>query len=277
MTQERSQKLLDKLLRTRGLTPNVPPFERQVYNDGKRAVAPAGKDLRALAQNIIDQVDEHRHLRTARVLLLVESSEATAKKLAKGERVCIGRAYRSSPIQRVLSSSLASEAEQKKPKGDTERRLSKELDPPLPGFDFIVKLCGDWLEMVGYFAGEESGIKSAAALIDHELLHCGVKIAGEFVERARLGAMVKDLGDLHVETCDDMQDDEGRILVRYQVRDEAGRFAWKLRQHDLEEFCGVVDRWGAWKRDVGELVDVVIKRKDSDAAPLLASAEKKAG
>jgi len=252
---------LERLTRDRKLTPNVPPFERQVYQDGKRAVAAASAGLRAIGQNLIEDCDDHRHLRAARVLLLVESSEATARKLTQGERVVIGRASKFTPVQRVLASSLADEAERKRPKSDPERKL----DPPLPGFDFLVKLSGDWLSTAGYHDGTTEGLCKAVALLDHELLHCGVRIAGEFVGRKELATRVENLGQRHVETCDDVQDDDGRILVRYQVLDSAGHFVWKMRRHDLEEFCGVVGRWGAWDRSVGRMVDVLVER---DQAPL---------
>ena len=268
-------KRLSKLMRTRELTPNVPPFERQVYNDGKRAVAPATQELRSLAQNIIDETHEHRHLRSAKVLLLVESSESIAKRLAKGERITAGKAFRSSPIQRVLASSLASEAERRSPR-KLKSEAEQKMDAPLPGFDFIVKLSGDWLTRAGYFAGEESGIRKALALIDHELSHCAVKIAGEFVDRGRLAGMVKDLGEFHLETCDDIKDDKNRILVRYQVCDVTSgkkQYAWKLQMHDLEEFCGVAQRWGAWYRELGRLTDILVQRDgDKDASLRKASA-----
>jgi hypothetical protein len=247
---------LETLMRPRAVTPNVPEFNRQVYNDGKRAVGPASEKLRSLAQAIIDEVDDHRHLRMAKILLLVESSEATAKRAARGEYFTWGRACRATPLQRVLASALASEGERRRPKREAE----KALDPPLPGFDFIVKLSGDLLTAVGWFAGEESGAEKAAALIDHELMHCGVKIAGEFVEPAELATVGENLGPHHVETCDDIRDDQGRLLVRYQVW-EAGRPVWAMRRHEIEEFAGVVARWGAWDRAVGRLVDVIIERE----------------
>ncbi|NLF32744.1 MAG: hypothetical protein GX591_17865 [Planctomycetes bacterium] len=262
---------LEQLMKPLGLTPNVPEFNRQVYNDGKRAVGPACENLRHLAQNIIDAVEDHRHLRMAKILLLVESSEAAARKCARGEYFQWGRAYRATPIQRVLGASLATEAERKKPKGQAE----KELDPPLPGFDFIVKLSGDFLTASGWFDGEARGVEAAAALIDHELLHCGVRIAGEFVERAKLATFVSTLKQLHVETCNDIQDDEGRILVRYEVWDGA-RPVWKMRRHDLEEFHGVVARWGAWDRAVGRLVDVLVEREKLPAGVALSMGSEKA-
>jgi hypothetical protein len=35
-----------------------------------------------------------------------------------------------------------------------------------------------------------------------------------------------------------------------QVRDERGRLCWRIRKHDLEEFVGVAERRGTYKRDI---------------------------
>ncbi len=253
--------IFNMLIKSRKMTHNVPPFEREIYNDGKKAISPAPEQLRCFAQNLIDNVREHRHLKGAKILLVCEASESTAKKLTKGERVKIGNARRTSPLQRVMCSGRQTEAERKKPRDDAEKSLFD-----LPGFDFIVTLSSDWLATTGYLDGEEEGYRKALALIDHELLHCGVKIIGSFIRPEELAQFVQNLGDSHVETCNDVQDVKtGKILVRY-MSTKGKRYEWKLRKHDLEEFNGVVGRWGAWDRSVARLVDEVIKNDDT---PLL--------
>ncbi len=279
MAKRKAKLNISRLMRPRTVTPNVPPFKRRIYNEGNKCLSPAPEGLRHLAQNIIDEIDDHRHLRTARVLLLVVSAETTISKLRKGDRVKIGSARKCNSLMRVLGSEESDEvaiASRKTKPTHAQKaadEASKKLTPPLPGFDFLIEISGDWLMAVEYYDGTEAGIAKALALLDHELLHCGVKIAGQYVERKRLATMVKGLGDLHVETCDDIHDDKGRVLVRYQVK-EGGRFVWAIRKHDIEEFCGVVGRWGPWKRDVAQLVDVIIDRKE---APLFAETPMAAG
>jgi hypothetical protein len=262
--------LLKAVLKPRALTPNVPPLDRQMYSDGKRILAPAPANLRAIAQGIIELVHEHRHLRAARVALLVERSESTADKLAAGQRVVIGRARKCGPMERLLSAPPAPAAQEKAAAGkkpSSAEMADASLVSGLAGMDFIVKLSGDWLTACGFGDGTTEGLQAAAALIDHELAHCSTRIAGEFVKRAELASYVVSLGELHVETCDDIQNDKGEVLVRYMVREPGGSYRWALRRHDLEEFCGVVARWGAWDRSVGRMVDVLVHR-DGPALPL---------
>ncbi len=255
---ERSNGLLDALIKPIKLTPNVPPFERRPYNDGKKIIMPALPVLRGIAQRIIDGIDDHRHLKCARVLMTLTSSEADRRKLARGERVK-SSARKVTPLMRMLAAPPAApvtEAETKKQKADREKE--EKVFGVLPGFDFLVDLQADLLKRAGALDGEVEGLRLAAALIDHELSHCGQKIAGTFVPRAELADFVADLGDAHEETCNDLTDDDGKVLVRYRVFGDDGRPAFVMRPHDLEEFAAVVGRWGRWHRQVGELVDQVI-------------------
>ena len=54
------------------------------------------------------------------------------------------------------------------------------------------------------------------------------------------------------------------------------RPVWKMRRHDLEEFHGVVARWGAWDRAVGRLVDVLVEREKLPAGVALSMGSEKA-
>lgn len=233
---------IERLCRPRDETPNVPHLDAQRQDDGNRCVGPASAELRAMAQNVIDDVDEHRHLREARVMLLVERSAATAARLEKGERVSAGKASKLTPVQRVMTS-----------RGDE------------PGYDFVIRLSGDCLERIGFAEPPEErpadAIGQVLPLLDHELLHCSTRILGEWIDRgAKLTARVAELGGDHLETCDDIEDGKGRVLIRYRQRKD-GRYVWAVRKHDLEEFRGVAERWGAWRRDVAELVDAIVRRE----------------
>jgi hypothetical protein len=185
--------------------------------------------------------------------------------------VSIGKAAKARTLDRLLSS-------------------VKILDEPDAGgaeqahyerADFIIRLNGDWLHAVGWPAGRngkkaEPGTRNpedlALAQIDHELCHCGAKIAGEFVKPADLAGFVEGLGDDHIETCQDVKRDKA-VLVRYYWRGESGGYAWVLRKHDVEEFHGVIERHGAWDSQLMRLVDVLVERED---LPLLREAAGKA-
>jgi hypothetical protein len=172
-------------------------------------------------------------------------------------------------LHRLLAAGPADEAAAKKPKGE----IDKKLFGTLPGFDFVVTLQGDLLSRAGVHDGVEDGLRLALGLIDHELSHCGQKIGGTFVTQAELATFVKNLRDRHEETCLDVKDPDGRILVRERMIDEDGRPIFVSRDHDVEEFAGVVARWGKWCRQVGQLVDCVIEHDRQGQLPLKAAAE----
>ena len=226
---------LKKLCKKRAATPNVLGPEVPPWSDGKKTLAVAAESLRAIAQNCIEQIHEHRHLKTARILLLVEASEAAAKKLDQGERIVAGKAGKATPRDKLLSG-----------QGQKERA------------DFVVKLSGTYLERVAEEHPDQTD-RMTAALIDHELLHCGAKIAGKFVDPEELELFVQNRGDDWLETCRDVEDEEGKILVRFYARDKEGSFVWKMRRHDVEEFEGVAARHGAWDRHLGRLIDELEK------------------
>lgn len=223
------------------LTPDTPGIDE----DGNRLfVAP--RIICSWAQNIISEIAEHRHLKKAQVLVLIKVAPSVAKKLQKGERVQIGKAAKPSPTGKLLS------------------MIGKGAEAA----DFVIILSGDWLQGIGIFndafdvcAKDLATVGKAMALIDHELLHCGAVIAGEFTEPAKIKSFVEELGDHHIETCEDVTDDEGRQLIRYYKTDGKNDFTWKMRKHDVEEFEGVVYRFGTWDRQLGRLVDVIKKSK----------------
>lgn len=46
-----------------------------------------------------------------------------------------------------------------------------------------------------------------------------------------------------------------------QKKDERGRYVWRIRDHDIEEFRDVVDRHGCYKRDLELFAEALLKRK----------------
>lgn len=95
-------------------------------------------------------------------------------------------------------------------------------------YDFIITLNKDFWE-------EPTVTKEQRiALIDHELCHAAPTYNGETGE--------------------------------HEV-DERGRYLFRLRSHDLEEFHEVVQRNGIWKRDIEKFAEVL---RDKRKAPMFA-------
>ena len=46
-----------------------------------------------------------------------------------------------------------------------------------------------------------------------------------------------------------------------KVRDTKGRLCWRLRGHDIEEFRGIVQRHGCYKRDLEMFAESLLNRK----------------
>ena len=44
-------------------------------------------------------------------------------------------------------------------------------------------------------------------------------------------------------------------------KDERGRYCWRMRDHDIEEFHEIVDRHGIWKRDLEIFAEKLLKRR----------------
>jgi len=238
------EKLFQKLIQKRKQTKNIIFPESSGYDDGKKQISVADDYLRSYAQNLIEHVSEHRHLKGAKILLLISTSDSTEGKSAKGQKISVGRAKKASAMIKFLAGlGLAN--------GDKP--------------DFIIFLDGDYLDIIG--ATTDKGLKSTTegmglnkvlALIDHELLHCGAKITGEFVHPSELGGFIQDLGTRHIETCDDIKrESDGSVMVRYYQTDGNG-YVYTIRHHDIEEFQGVIKRHGAKDREIGRLIDNLV-------------------
>jgi len=191
----------------------------------------ADAEARALAQNVIDEIEDHRWLREARVLLLFRSGVQPNAE----NQICLGQARRAAPLVALLG----------------ERP------------DFVILLTREtW---------EAAAPRKRLALLDHELTHCAVTIAGKFVSPAKLEAFVAQLGKRHIETTN-ITDDKDRTLVRYVKTDADGRPRWRIRHHDVEEFYDVLGRWGAWDAAAARLIDL-LEKPDDGQMPLFDDGE----
>lgn len=200
------------------------------------------------AQNIISQISDHRHLKGSKILLLIKVNPLLDKKMRAGEVVVLGQASKPSQVG-ILLSRIGG----KKPQG----------------IDFVITLSGDWLRAAGVFdddfavkADDMTAISQAMGIIDHELMHCSAEIAGQYISDAARPLFLKDIGSRHIETCEDVKcPDTGDPLVRYYTLDKEKKFKYKMRRHDIEEFFGIIDRWGNRNRHMAKLIDV-LKRNE---------------
>jgi len=238
----------DVLLCPKPFTANIiSPAVGNVWNEVD-GIIPADKRFCDLAQNIIDSFDEHIHLRKARILLLVRHSDSDKKKLEAGTKISVGHAKKMNCKLRALMASLCSVSLTAKSKIKSQTA------------DFVVTLSGDWLDGVGALCeGKEledcEGVRKAAALIDHELSHCSAVIAGKTVSEEGAAIEIESLSDAFLERCDGVAG-PGNVFIRY-YKLKNGRYQWKMRKHDLEEFTGVVKRHGPWDKTLRKLVDVI--------------------
>ena len=154
----------------------------------------------------------------------------------------MGKASKASGLVRFLA------------KGDGGDGAALRVEP-----DFVIRLNAEtW---------DADNDRKCLGLIDHELMHCGVTIAGTYADRKSLVGLRDALGTDLVAVGPDDQDDKGRILVRYRKRQGGLKpsdpkyheqpFAWRLRKHDVEAFWGTCERWGAWSPEHRKLYDVL--------------------
>ena len=232
-----NDQLFAKITKPRKKTTNILALDTPGWSDDTVSIVVADEMVRAMGQNLIDHIDEHAHLKAAQILILVVHADAVKKKMESGDWISIGKATRARPRDRVLA------------------RLAGEKVE----MDFVITLAGDWIDTLNLLT--EEGLKALGGAIDHELCHCGAKIAGEFVNGGQLDEYVADLGKRHVETCDDVVNDDGFVLVRfYHTKD--GDYQFCIRRHEIEEFNGVVRRHGPHTRPLARMVDCIVKSDD---------------
>ena len=237
-----NDKLFDKITKPRKKTTSILALDTPGWSDDKTEIVVADEMVRGMAQGYIDVVDEHRHLKAARILILVVHSDAVKKKLDAGEFVSIGKAGRANARDRVLA-----------------RLAGDKIE-----MDFVITLCGDWIDTLNL--ATEEGLKALGAWLDHELCHCGAKTAGEFIHYDSIDGYVQDLGKRHVETCMNVKNADGFHLVRFYLTKD-GDYQFCMRNHEVEEFNGVAMRHGAHTRQLGRLIDVMVKSDEGLFAP----------
>jgi hypothetical protein len=114
-----------------------------------------------------------------------------------------------------------------------QARKASDLDRELHQFDFVIILNSDMWNRAGF---EERHMR---ALIDHELCHCEVQ-----------------------------KDKDGE-----EKTDASGRYIWRIRKHDVEEFREIVARHGLWKADLEAFAKTCVEKAEDaptlfpDAAP----------
>lgn len=239
---------LGKLSKVCKKMPNILAPDLEPFVDGNKKLFVAPVEICSWAQNLISDTAEHAHLRKAQVLLLIKVDPAVGKKLKNAERVAIGKAQMPSMTGKLLS-------------GAGHDAIHA---------DFVVMLSGDWLQGIGVLDDEFkfdvqdlATMAKAMALIDHELMHCSAKRVGQYIADKDLPLFLKDVGPRHIETCDDIKNEDGDKLVRYYALDKCGHFTWKMRKHDITEFLGVIDRFGKWDRSIARLVDEIKKNEET--------------
>jgi len=215
-----------------------------IFVDGSKVTSIACQEIQELTQMLIDSIDDHAHLTEAKLLVFVESSESNRKNLKLGKRTTIGSASKANSLARMISC------------------MDLHLDRTP---DFVIRLNGDWLDLIGYteaggakvISSDPKILSSVKALIDHELCHCFYIIAGEFVDRGAVFAFVKFLGSRHIKTYETIVNDKDQILVQYQAVDKLGKLKFKMKGHDIEEFHNIVSRHGSWSPDIKLLADII--------------------
>ena len=231
-------KLFEKFTKPRKKTTNILALNTPGWSDDKVEIVVAGEEIRAMGQNIIDCVGEHKHLKAARILILVVHADSVRKKLEAGEWVSIGKAGKAKPRDKVLARLAGDKVE----------------------MDFCITLCGDWLDTLNLMI--EEGQKSLAGLLDHELCHCGAKMAGEYVHIDSVDGYIDEIGkDRYAETRHDVKNADGEVLVRY-YHTKDGDYQFCMKKHEIEEFTGVAKRHGPHTPQLGRLVDVLVDSKD---------------
>lgn len=99
-------------------------------------------------------------------------------------------------------------------------RKASDVDYQLHGFDFVIEINRE------AWQAAEFSVEQQRALLDHELCHAEVR-----------------------------RDDLGEVVL-----DVDGRPAWRVREHDVEEFVEVVRRNGLWKADLENFAKVALDK-----------------
>jgi hypothetical protein len=100
-------------------------------------------------------------------------------------------------------------------------RKSSDLQREVSEYDFIILLNQEAWEH------KEFGHKRQKALLDHELCHA----AQAYDKRGR------------------------------RMKNNRGKYVFRMRHHDVEEFSEIVDRHGIWKHDLQLFADALLKRR----------------
>lgn len=211
-----------------------PGLADAVWEDGAKSLIIAPAQPRNIAQNLIDTVGEHGHLKEAKVLLLFKGGIAADADF----RIELGKAKKATPLAKFLSGGCDG-----------------------PQADFIVYLNAEqWPDL---------DKRPRVALVDHQLSHCGCTIgATRFVPdmTTAIRQFEDTLGDDYLTTVGGKEDGVDVTIVRFRLRKgeispgKAGYaeqpLTWRVRKHDVEAFVGAAERHGPWLAPLQDLVDV---------------------
>jgi hypothetical protein len=211
---------IDRLMRSRDETPNVVamPHESTYVDVG---LHPAPKAVREMAQNLIDDVHDHRHLRRMCVAILAEYKQAEPK---PGKRTRCGSARKTGKVTAAC--------------GVTAQ--------------FVLTINWDmWQSLSSH---------RRLALLDHELSHCSTPTIGVVVPAEKVDEEIEKhrcpelgLDDPLVARGPWGDGDDQRVLLVLYDLSKYGRPV--VRKHDVEEFAAVAGRWGPWTHDLAVMCD----------------------
>jgi len=100
-------------------------------------------------------------------------------------------------------------------------KKASDLQREISAWDFIILLNKEVWEH------EKFGSKRQKALLDHELCHAA-----------------------------QAYDKKGK-----RMKNDRGKYVFRMRHHDVEEFSEIVDRHGIWKHDLQVFADALLKRR----------------
>lgn len=106
-------------------------------------------------------------------------------------------------------------------------KKASDLDREIATYDFIILL------RKAFWQHDAVTPQQRRALLDHELHHAAPKL-----------------------------DKTGE-----QQRDERDRPVWRIRKHDIEEFTPIVERYGAWTRDLEQMFAALLRASTEPFKP----------
>jgi hypothetical protein len=182
--------------------------------DERLFVAP--EDTRRLAQAVIDVIEDHRHLREASILLVMDQSPwPVDKPWALRKPVCWARKL----------NGVAAWA---------------------TGCHFMVTVLAEaWTKLHAIFDPDAHACKAAKVRwLDHVLSHCSTAIDGAWMPPDMVDDAAESHGESWLGVWPGAQADNGMLYGRWRKRDDQGRYKWTTVDQDVCDFATVIGRHG---------------------------------